>query len=122
MPIDVTAEELTITLGAVVEFRRCLIHRFGMPNDEALHGHRLFGRGLVAYRAHTVERSRWLDEVERINSVHPQHRPESFHDFVHYVLAFHDQTFECLAKDFVLHESLSTFSEALQRCALDVLG
>jgi len=93
-------------LIAVVEFQRCLVHKFGSPNDEALEGHRLHGRGLVPYRAHTVERSRWLVEQERMNRVHPQHRPEAFRDFVHYVLAFHDETFECLAKGYALRESL----------------
>jgi hypothetical protein len=106
---------------AVVEFRHCCIHRFGMPNDEALVGHRLYGRGLVAYGAHTVERSRWLHEVERMNSVHPQHRPETFRDYIHFVLAFHDETFECLAKSFVVRDSHESFAEALQRCALEVI-
>lgn len=109
-------------LIAVVQFRRCLIHKFGSPNDEALAGHRLYGRGLVPYRAHTVERSCWLAEQERINSVHPQHRAEAFRNLVHYVLPFHDETFECLAEDHVLRESLSTFAEALQRCAQDALA
>jgi hypothetical protein len=117
--IDPAAPEQRLI--AVVEFQRCLIHKFGSPNDEALRGHRLHGRGLVAYRAHTVERSRWLEEQEHINSVHPQHRPEAFRELVHYVLAFHDETFECLAKGYVLRESLSTFAGALERCARDIL-
>jgi hypothetical protein len=109
-------------LVATVTFRRCLVHKFGAPNDETLSGHRLHGRGLTGYRAHIVERSRWLREHERINSVHLFHNPERFRDYVHYVLPFHDDTFECLATGFELHESLSTFPEALQRCASDLLG
>lgn len=106
---------------AVVEFRRCLVHKFGAPNDEAIDGHRLTGRGLVAYRAHTVERSRWLAENESINSVHARHSPEAFAKYTHYVLAFHDETFECLAHGFEVRTYVASFSEALQRCASEVL-
>ncbi|MFO0551104.1 MAG: hypothetical protein U0271_22125 [Polyangiaceae bacterium] len=110
-----------VRLIAIVEFHRCLIHRFGAPNDEALEGHALHGRGLEAYRAHTVERSSWLREQERINSVHRHHRPEAFAGFTHYVLPFHDETFECLADGHRIRESLSTFSEALQAVTDEVL-
>lgn len=107
---------------AVAEFQGCLIHKFGAPNDETIEGHRLSGRGLVAYAAHIVERSRWLAECIEINRVHPQHRAEAFASYKHYVLAFHDDTFECLAEGFRVREHAATFSEALQRCAAEVLG
>jgi hypothetical protein len=35
-----------------------------------------------------------------MNSVHPYHRPEAFADLHHYVFAFHDSTFECIARGF----------------------
>ncbi len=39
-----------------------------------------------------------------MNSVHPCHRPEGYAKLRHFVLAFHDSTFECVARgyDFVL--------------------
>jgi hypothetical protein len=39
-----------------------------------------------------------------MNSVHPYHRPARYEELRHFVLAFHDSTFECVAKsyDFVL--------------------
>ncbi|HXU07178.1 MAG TPA: hypothetical protein VN903_39765 [Polyangia bacterium] len=102
---------------AVVEFERCVLYKFGAPNDEVLAGHPLHGKGLAAYRAHTVERSRWIEEQKRINSVHPQHDPESWKPFRHYLLAFHDETFECIATAHSVKEIDSTFAEVLDLCA-----
>jgi hypothetical protein len=33
-----------------------------------------------------------------MNSVHPHHRPEACEALTHYVFAFHDSTFECVAR------------------------
>jgi hypothetical protein len=38
-----------------------------MPNDESLHGHPLFERGLNFYGAFQVESSSWIRALERIN-------------------------------------------------------
>jgi hypothetical protein len=84
----------------VVEFRHVHSVKLGGPNDEAIEGHPLSGKGLRAYAAHKVVNSRWIAEAERINSVHPQHRG-GWHDRLnHYVFCFHDETFECLAGGF----------------------
>jgi hypothetical protein len=103
-------------------FEECLIYKFGAPNDEALAGHRLYGRGLTPYGAHTVERSRWIREQERINSVHPQHRPGWEAQYRHYLLAFHDETFECIARSHSVQATVSTFVEALARCAREIVS
>jgi hypothetical protein len=82
----------------IATFRRCVAHRFGPPNDEALEGHPLYGRGLQMYGAHLVERSSWISELERRNRVHPFHKPEHYAKLKHYLLCFHDETFECIAE------------------------
>jgi len=107
---------------AVVEFEHCILYKFGTPNDEVLTGHPLHGKGLVAYGAHTVERSRWIKEQERINSVHPQHAPESWRRFRHYMLAFHDETFECIATSHSVTQTDSPFAEVLDLCARRLLA
>jgi anti-anti-sigma factor len=107
---------------AVVEFESCLVYKFGAPNDEALAGHPLHGRGLVGYRAHTVERSRWIGEHEKINSVHPLHKPGWEKLFTHYVLAFHDETFECIARNHYVNTVALTFAEALEQCVREVVS
>lgn len=82
---------------AVVEFEGAYAVYFGPPNDEAFKGHPLFGRGLHPYAAFQVLNSSWVRHLERMNSVHPHHSPKSFEKFNHYILAFHDSTFECVA-------------------------
>lgn len=68
------------------------------PNDEAASGHPLDGRGLELDRAHLVRNSEWIEEVDRANSVHPQFRPIEESGGRHYVLVFHDDTLEVIAK------------------------
>ncbi len=85
---------------AVVEFKGCLAAKMGSPNDEVHEGHPWAGRGLDSYTAQEVINSRWLTEIEAINSVHRLYSPEVWKHLYHYVLWFHDSTFECLAESF----------------------
>ncbi len=83
---------------AFVKFTVCLAHMFGPPNDEAFEGHPLAERGLEPYRAYRVENSSWLRQLERMNEVHPNHSPELFQRYTHYILTFKDRMFECIAR------------------------
>lgn len=83
-----------------VSFDRPYAHMFGPPNDEAFEGHPLADRGLRPYGAFRVDRSSWVRRLERMNSVHEQHSPEHFERLRHFVLSFHDSTFECVAEGF----------------------
>lgn len=87
-------------LCAVIEFSMAYAHMFGPPNDEAFAGHPLATRGLSPYGAFEVLHSSWLRSLEQMNSVHPYHRPERFLRFKHFILSFHDTTFECVAESF----------------------
>ena len=83
-----------------VTFDMAQAHMFGPPDDEAFSGHPLAKRGLEPYGFFRIDRSSWIRQLERMNSVHPFHSPELFEDLHHYVLSFHDTTFECVAKGF----------------------
>ncbi len=112
-PDDETAESL-----AVVEFQRPLSVKFGSPNDEVFSGHPLYGKGLEFYRAQVVENSRWIAEIESINKVHPNYNPETWHKLHHYILWFHDTTFECIARRYEVetyHESLGSVMERVSK-------
>jgi len=85
---------------ALVEFISPYAHTLGPPNDEAFSAHPLAAKGLHPHGAFRVDRSSWIAEMERANSVHPHHRPESFKALSHFVLAFHDSTFECVASSY----------------------
>jgi hypothetical protein len=81
----------------VIEMWGCTEIRFGGPNDEAIHGHPLHGRGPQGYRAHEVVNSAWIEEAIKVNSVHPHHSDAPFRQLHHYALLFHDEMLEALA-------------------------
>jgi hypothetical protein len=100
---------------AIVHFHRCFGVKLGSPNDEVLHGHPLYGKGLCAYAAHTIAHSRWLAEVQKTNSVHSLYKPETYARLRHYLLAFHDETFECLSESVVIQTVRDSLSSVLRR-------
>ena len=100
--VRLVSEDTADGLCALVSFIGAYAHMFGPPNDEAFSGHPLAKRGLRPYAAFEVEQSSWLGQLERMNSVHPYHRPEHFAKYKHYVFAFHDTTFECIAEGFAV--------------------
>lgn len=112
--VDPAAQEPPI---AMVRFHACRIFSFGAPSDEGLAGHPLFGRGLRLYAAHEVQPSSWIRELERRNRVHPRHDPAAFERLRHFVLTFHDSTFEGVATGFTV--SLQWDSAASRLSAMD---
>ncbi len=86
---------------ACIRFKLPSAHLFGPPNDEAFAGHPLAPRGLHPYAAFEVHNSSWIRKLERMNSVHPRHNRDHFFEGLrHFVFAFHDSTFECVADGF----------------------
>ncbi|BAC89507.1 hypothetical protein [Gloeobacter violaceus] len=83
---------------ALVLFTDAIAHLFGPPNDEAFAGHPLAQRGLEPYAVFEVENSSWIWALERMHTVHPNYRPEQFAKYKHFIFAFHDSTFECIAR------------------------
>jgi hypothetical protein len=99
----------------LVQFTRAYAHMFGPPNDEAFQGHPLASRGLGPYRVYEVRASSWVRRLERMNAVHPCHRPERFTSLRHFVFAFHDTTFECVAEAFIFSTHTGSVAEVLER-------
>jgi hypothetical protein len=100
---------------ALVEFVGCVSAKLGDPNDEVFRGHPLSGRGLKGYTAQRVVNSRWLAELERINSVHSGYDPTRWRTLDHYVFWFHDSTFECVAESYVVELFRESMSDMLAR-------
>jgi hypothetical protein len=78
-------------------------------SDEIIEGHWLTGKGLTAYGAFVVKHSPWINELELVDRVHPQHSAERWQMSRHYLLCFKDRMFEAIAQD-VRH--IGTFGSA----------
>ena len=98
---------------ATVRFERPIAQFFGPPNDEAFSGHPLAQRGLRPYGAFEVTSSSWIRTLERMNSVHEHHRSERFRNFRHFVLSFHDTTFECVAAGYAVNITRGSVREVM---------
>jgi hypothetical protein len=106
-PTDDTVESL-----ALAEFKAPVAVKMGPPNDEVLHGHPLYGRGLAWYGAYVVENSRWLAELVEINRVHEQFDPQLWQEKRHFLLVFHDEVVEAVARDIEI-QTMRTSMRAL---------
>jgi hypothetical protein len=83
---------------ALLEFERCLISKFGYPNDEALSGHPLIGTTpKTCYRILEVVDSPWPAQLAAQNRIAFPHTSD-WH-IRHFIVTFHDSTFECLAHE-----------------------
>ncbi|MER8399122.1 hypothetical protein [Mesorhizobium sp. M1348] len=85
---------------AILTAKPCLALQFGLPNDEALSGHRLYKLGLQPYAAFEVLNSSWIGSLEQANRVHSSHQPGLFSGYRHFIFTFHDSTLEFVAESF----------------------
>jgi hypothetical protein len=91
---------------AVCEFPGCIITKFGYPNDEAWSAiPRTRG---IAYEVCEVFDSEWNQEITRLNRYAFPNTPESTKR--HFLLLFHDSSFECLADDIKAQLTREPFS------------
>ncbi|MDB6038750.1 MAG: hypothetical protein JWM99_2591 [Verrucomicrobiales bacterium] len=94
---------------AVVEFTEPYAYMFGPPKDEAFSRHPLASRGLRPGTRVIVDQA-----LGAHDSAHPRHRPERFVGLEHYILSFHDTTFECVARRFAVSTHTGSVAEVLQ--------
>jgi hypothetical protein len=80
---------------AVIEFERCTVTKFGYPNDEALGGHPLNGKGIDLYGVFKVCNSSWIKQITEQNRIAFPNTPDSKQ--THFLFTFHENTFECIA-------------------------
>jgi hypothetical protein len=97
VPDEPHYQPTTAPLG-VVRFGKPYMHLFGPPDEDAIAGHPLSGRGLYPCGVFRVDHSSLVRCLERMNAVQPTHDPRRFEALVHYIFTFHDSTFECVAE------------------------
>ena len=107
----------------VVEFVGVTSVKMGSPNDEVLNGHPLWGSGLEFYQAHEVRNSQWIRELMQINRVHDRFRESRWSGRRHFILTFHDETLECVARDTVTRTNLeATMADVMASLSNEALG
>lgn len=118
---------------AVLEFAGCHLTRFGSPNDEGRPEHALYPKGLaaVAYAVCEVEHSSWARaEMERARRSAERIWGDRFarmyagHQWTtrHFLVAFHDSTFECLADDVRVTVHPEPYQEVVDALVRRLLG
>lgn len=107
--------EITGRQFRVLRMLRCEWTTFGYPNDEAMEGHPLHGRGLDTLEVCEVFNSPWIARM------HAQNRvgfPDS--DMLptrHFIFSFLDNTFECLCAGWEVVFSSPDFQTAFAHTA-----
>lgn len=110
-------------LVATVTFKDPYVHMFGPPNDEAFAGHPLSRHGLHPYSVFEVLGSSWLRRLEQMSAVHPYHDRDYFlARNRHFIFAFHDSVFECIAKDFSVEVTRGSLQSWLRLAASGFAG
>jgi len=106
----------------IVEFKQVTSVKIGSPNDEVLHGHPLWGSGLEFYRAHVVRNSRWIAELMDTSRVHERFDEARWSGTYHFILTFHDETLECVARRTVARRAPgATMPEVITRLGREAL-
>jgi hypothetical protein len=106
----------------IVEFKRVTSVKIGSPNDEVLRGHPLWGSGLEFYSAHEVKNSPWITELMEMNRAHERFDESQWSGRRHFMLTFHDETLECVAKWTITRTAPgATMPEVLARLSAEAL-
>lgn len=101
---DKTSDEEIV----VIKFQRPFKHTFGSPSNETIGAHPCYPLGLSYSAFYEVKNSYMLKEAETIRKSHPRFDPNDFKKSRHFILTFHDNTFECVAEDFQLLDKTET--------------
>jgi hypothetical protein len=78
-------------------FSRCSYSSLGIPSNETLSGHHYYDLGLESFGFYEVEDSDLIQRLMKIQSVHPYYDPMKWSKYKHFIITFHDSTFECVA-------------------------
>jgi hypothetical protein len=100
---------------AIIVFHRPLAYYLGIPDDEALHGHPLYRRGLRPHGAFEIENSSWQGALLKMRGLQAAHRIENYHRYRHFVLAFRDTTLECLAESYSIRIGTGSIRDAAEK-------
>lgn len=87
-----------------LKFKSYLKYTFGMPGDETIFGHPYYKLGMQSFAFYELKNSDFIKQLEDIDKNHSYYNSEKWEHYKHYILTFHDNMFECVAKDFEIQE------------------
>lgn len=105
----------TVPLYAIILFIDYFSYMFGQPDGEAFSVHPLYARGLEPYSFSEVVHSSWIRQLTEMNSVHHRRTDALYKDCRHFILSFHDSTFECIAQEYACILFEGSEAEAIGR-------
>jgi len=106
----------------IVEFKRMTSVKVGFSDDEVLRGHPLWGSGLEFDSAHEVKNSPWITGLMEVDRAHERFYESQWRGRRHFMLTFHDQTIECVAKWTITRAAPGvTMPEVLARLGAEAL-
>lgn len=84
----------------ILSFENYQIFKFGLPREDSIDNHPYAKYGLDGYGIYKTDWSDWIEEIIKINKKDLPKNP----DLKHFIIPFHDSTFECIAKGFDIME------------------
>jgi hypothetical protein len=100
---------------ALVTFEHPYGHFFGPPHEDAFRGHPLSSRGFRPHKAFEVIHSSWIRRFERMNLADSECDSDRLAGYRHFIFAFHDTTFECVARSFSVSLHQASVAKVLKR-------
>lgn len=91
-----------------LRFDECLKYVFGIPGTETIQGHPYYKLGMRSCSFYELRNSDMIQSLQEMAKVHPYYNPEKWKAYKHYILTFHDNMFECIAKGFEVREENSS--------------
>ncbi len=108
------------SLVARVSLHWPMAHMFGLPCENTIEAHPLASRGLHPCATWEVTNSSWIRDLARVLAAYEHADPSGLDSYRHLIFAFHDSTFECVARSYDIkltrdsivsaaHESISSW-------------
>lgn len=100
---------------ALIEFDAPYAHYFGPPREDASRGHPLHSRGFRPHSAFEVLYSSWIRFLKHMNEADFEYDPKRLNGHRHFIFAFHDDTFECIARKFTVSTHRDTITNIISK-------
>ena len=98
---------------ALLEFLGCIDYRFGVPGENDFDSPASIP-GLIPHKAHLVQDSVWIQWLKQVNDSSPETDRPDWLKYKHFVLSFHDERFECVAKSYFIEVYNSDYDDVAQ--------